>query len=156
MQSAPPGDRLESPSTRWGQRRERNLDDTMHRIRTLLVDDNEVFLESLTRFLPEIPEINVVPVGFARSGEEAVRMAGELKPDLILMDLAMPGIGGLEATRILKARHILSRIILVTVHGQTEYEAAARSAGADGFVAKSDFFDKILPLLRAFSWLEIS
>jgi purine-binding chemotaxis protein CheW len=121
----------------------------MNRIRTLLVDDNENSLQSLRGSLLQVPEMEPIAVGHASSGEEAIRMAAELKPDLILMDLDMPGMGGLAATRAIKAGTEAPRIIVVTIHDGTEYEKAAIRSGADGFVSKSDVFQQLAPLVRA-------
>jgi len=73
----------------------------MNTIRTLLVDDNEAFLVLARHLLASVPEISVV--GLGHDGYDAVRLAEELRPDLILMDLSMPGMGGLQATRLIKA-----------------------------------------------------
>jgi two-component system, chemotaxis family, chemotaxis protein CheY len=106
-------------------------------IRLFLVDDSAEFLESAARFLSADPVIAVV--GRAMSGEAALDAVEQAQPDLILMDVAMPGIGGIEAARRLKARRNPPRIIMLTLYDNPEYRALAQEAGADGFVRKSDF-----------------
>lgn len=119
----------------------------MKRVRVLLVDDNERFLESVERYLGSIPEMNIVSAGKATSGVEAIRLSAKLKPDLILMDLTMPTLNGLAATRVIKQEADAPRVIILTIHENDEYKKAAREAGADGFVTKSEFADQLLPLI---------
>lgn len=114
----------------------------MRGVKVLLVDDNRHFLESIEKFLMSTAN-GIIIVGKAFSGKEAIRVSSELKPDLILMDLAMPEMGGLEATRIIKAEHNPPRIIILTMHESEEYQKAAKEVGADGFVSKSELYDKL-------------
>jgi DNA-binding NarL/FixJ family response regulator len=115
-------------------------------IRTLLVDDNPEFLDAAGRFLASDPDIEIV--GSAISGLEAIQQVSLLNPDLILMDLAMPGINGLETTRRIKAEPGSPRIIILTLHDNPEYRSASNSVNADGFIAKSDFGSDLIPLIR--------
>ncbi|MBN1813717.1 MAG: response regulator transcription factor [Anaerolineae bacterium] len=115
-------------------------------IRVLLVDDNIAFLETAKRFLSRDPRIQIV--GGVLSGTEALERVGQLRPNLVLMDLAMDGINGLEATQLLKARADPPHVIILTLHDNPEYRAAAKRARADGFVSKSDLSDKLLPLIH--------
>ena len=119
----------------------------MKRIQVLLVDDNQIFLDSIQRFLASVKNIQVV--GCAASGEEAILLAEKLNPELVLMDLAMPGMNGLQATRILKAKEHAPSVIVLTMHDSREYQQAVESAGADGFVAKSEFGEKLQPLIES-------
>jgi len=118
----------------------------MELIRTLLVDDSAEFLDAAGRFLSSDPIIEIV--GSALSGKEAIEQVASLNPDLVLMDLAMPGINGLETTRRIKADPEAPRIIILTLHDNPEYRAASESVDADGFIAKSDFGSELLPLIR--------
>jgi DNA-binding NarL/FixJ family response regulator len=118
----------------------------MNLIRTLLVDDSPEFLEAAGRFLASDPDIEVV--GSALSGKEAIEQVALLNPDLILMDLAMPGINGLETTRRIKEETKAPRVIILTLHDNPEYRAASESVNADGFIAKSDFGAKLIPLIH--------
>lgn len=115
-------------------------------MRLLLVDDSIEFLEAAERFLNQEEGIEIV--GKARSGEEALVSARELKPDLILMDIAMPGINGLEATRRIKAEADPPMVILLTLYDSPEYRAVSKEVKADGFVTKSEFTEDLLPLIR--------
>ena len=117
----------------------------MAQLRTLLVDDSAEFLESAARFLAHAGDVDLV--GSARSGHEAITQAAELKPDLVLMDLAMPGLNGLEATRLIKARAGAPRVVIMTLYDTAEYRQAACEATADGFIAKSAIRSDLLPLI---------
>ncbi len=115
-------------------------------MRILLVDDNPKFLETASRFLSVVPEVEVV--GCVVSGRAAVEQAQQLQPDLVLMDLVMPEMDGLAATREIKAQPDAPRVIIVTLHNHQEYRAAAEAVGADGFLSKSEFGAQLLPLIR--------
>ncbi|MFQ5754097.1 MAG: response regulator, partial [bacterium] len=84
----------------------------MTSIRTLLVDDNCEFLTSCKRFLSKFPEIEVV--GYANSGYEALQQLNLLKPDLVLLDIIMPKMNGLEATRRIKSQSKSTRVVILT------------------------------------------
>ena len=117
----------------------------MAKTRVLLVDDSADFLESATLLLTAAPGLTVV--GRAASGEEALSEVERLLPDLVLMDVQMPGIGGLEATRRIKARTHAPRVILLTMHDTVEYREAAEAAGANGFLSKLAFTTAISAML---------
>ncbi len=102
-------------------------------IRVMLVDDQQLVREGLRRMLELDERIDVV--GEAKSGEEAVVKAAELDPDIILMDVRMPGMGGIEATRQLKAKECKANIIILTVY-EDKYLAQAAEAGAVGYLLK--------------------
>ena len=118
----------------------------MSKIRVLLVDDSPEFLKMATQFLATVPEID--PVGVALTGQDALVLAAGLQPDLILMDLVMPQMNGLEATRQIKAQPNAPVVIILTGHDTPEYRSAAATAGADGFVYKPELFTDLLPLMR--------
>lgn len=103
-------------------------------------------LETLVSFLGMLDCLSVV--GVARNGAQAVSLAGVLRPDLVLMDLHMPEMNGLEATRHLKARPNAPRVILVTLDDSRNRREAARKAGADGFVPKLDLYEQLPATLR--------
>lgn len=117
-------------------------------LRILLVDDSQVFLRSITRFLAMDARLEVV--GGVLSGEEAINCVLRSRPDLVLMDLAMARINGLEATRLIKAQPNPPYIIILTLNGSSEYCAASVAAGADGFVVKSEIGTALLPLIQSF------
>ena len=118
----------------------------MKRIRTLLVDDSRQFIESAKQFLGGHQWFEIV--GEAYSGREALARVAELRPDLALMDLRMPGLNGLEAARQIKARPDAPRIIITTLYDHPEYRAAALAAHADGFIAKSELGTLLLAMVE--------
>ena len=104
-------------------------------IRALLVDDSFMFLACLRELLDTHGQVQVL--GMAANGSEALDKAAELTPDLVLMDLNMPYMDGLEATGVLRQRLPDARIIIMTLEETPEAKAAARAHGAHGFVGKS-------------------
>jgi DNA-binding NarL/FixJ family response regulator len=110
------------------------------------VDNSLEFLQVAVVFLSMIPDVAVV--GTAGSGLEGLRLTAELRPDLVLMDLIMPGMNGLEATKMIKARVTPPKVIILTLYDIPEYRGAAAAAGADGFLDKAKFTEGLLPLMR--------
>ena len=115
----------------------------MKRLKVLLVDDNLEFLEVAAEFLSGHAALEIV--GMVQSGRGAVEMAAQTSPDLVIMDLAMPGVNGLQATREIKALPSPPRIIIVTMYDGPEISSLARDAGADDFITKSEFGESLLP-----------
>lgn len=105
-------------------------------IRVLIVDDSPQFLKAARMILSEDPALDVV--GGTCSGADAVDLVSRLHPDVVLMDLAMPLMNGLEATRHIKAAQRSPIVIVLTLHDNLEYRNTATAAGADGFVPKSE------------------
>ena len=103
-------------------------------IRFLLADDDAGFRATLRQLLERRVEAQVL--GEARNGEEAIRLTNDLHPDVVLMDLAMPRMNGLEATRQLKARWPDLAVIVLTVHDEDVYRRTALAAGATAFLQK--------------------
>ncbi len=112
-------------------------------MRVLIVDDTSRARQSMKALLDvwHKPE----EVCEAANGTEAVQMVEEFQPDFILMDARMPGMSGLEATRLIKAKWPQIKIIILSVF--TDYQALAIEAGADGFVSKSDSPETLRKLL---------
>ncbi|MGI9605773.1 MAG: response regulator [Acidimicrobiales bacterium] len=106
-------------------------------VRVLIVDDQLPFREA-SRMVVELTDGFEV-VGEAENGEQAVEMSAALRPDLILMDVQMPGIDGLEATRRITAADDPPRVLVMSTHESGNYEEPAVAAGAFGFVPKSAF-----------------
>ena len=119
----------------------------MSPIRVLLVDDNPKFIAAAVHFLATLPEVTVV--GYALSAQEGLAQAANLQPNLILMDIAMPNMNGLEATRELKTWPRVPYVVILTMYDNLEYRAAAKLAGADGFVTKSEFGAQLPLLIQA-------
>lgn len=109
--------------------------------RVLIVDDTSQVRRDLHQFLELSGEIEVVAE--AADGHEAIQLAIELSPDVIVMDLEMPGMDGFEATREIKRRKPSPRVVILSVHADAETVERARSVGADEFVVKAADF-KIL------------
>jgi diguanylate cyclase (GGDEF)-like protein/PAS domain S-box-containing protein len=107
------------------------------RLRVLLVDDSPDFLEAARKHLAAQPWIELV--GQAGDGAEAVALSEALKPDLVLMDVAMPGLNGIEATRRIRRLPDAPRVIMLSLHEDEEYRRHAREAGAEGYLPKSQF-----------------
>jgi DNA-binding NarL/FixJ family response regulator len=105
-------------------------------IRVLLADDHAVVRDGLTAILDEAADIRVV--GQAADGLEAVRQAGELEPDVVVMDLAMPRLNGIEATRRILAANPATRILILSQYESDQYVLDALGAGAAGYLLKRD------------------
>lgn len=106
-------------------------------VRVLIVDDQAPFRD-VARLVVELTDGFEV-VGEARSGEESVEMARSLKPDLILMDVNMPGIDGTEATKIILGESPEVMVLLLSTYEPAEYEPRASEAGASAYIPKSAF-----------------
>lgn len=123
-------------------------------VTTLLVDDHAVLRAGL-RLLLEASEIAVV--GEASSGEEAVEKARTLQPDIVIMDLAMPGMDGIRATRRITELGLGTKVLVLTIHDEDEFLVPAFNAGAAGFLNKSvadtDLIGAIEALKRGHSYL---
>ena len=106
-------------------------------VRVLIVDDQEPF-RSAARMVVEMADGFEV-AGEAESGEEGVELAAELQPDLVLMDVYLPGIDGLEATRRITKTDQPPRVLVMSTHESEEFAEAAVEAGAIAFIPKSQF-----------------
>ena len=115
-------------------------------IRLILCDDHRLVRAGLRRVLEDTPAMEVVAE--AGSGEEAMEQVRELKPDVVLMDVNMPGIGGLEATRRILQRHPSVRIIAVSMHMDEPYPSRLLSAGARGYISKDAAADEVVSAIR--------
>jgi DNA-binding NarL/FixJ family response regulator len=116
-------------------------------IRLLLADDQPLMRAGFRMILEEIDDIDIV--GEARDGVEAVRLARDLNPDVILMDVRMPGVDGIEATRRIVAAGGTARILILTTFDLDEYAFSALRAGASGFVVKDVPLDELARAIRA-------
>ena len=116
------------------------------RIRVLLVDDHSIVLEGLQSMLKESEEFEVV--GQARDGEEAVKAASELSPDVIVMDVMMPGKDGVEACREIMETLPETRVVMLTASTDEEAVIEAVAAGATGYLQKVSGMDRLLSTLK--------
>jgi two-component system response regulator NreC len=116
------------------------------RIRVLMVDDHAILREGLRALLSYYEDVEVV--GEAQDGGEAVAKAGELLPDVVLMDIAMPGMNGLEATRLIRQQYPQVRVLILTQHEDPQYVVPLLQAGASGFVTKRALGTDLINALR--------
>ena len=114
----------------------------MDSIRTILVDDNQAFLVLAKALLAEYaPRLDVIAVG--HDGYDAVRLAESMAPDLIIMDLFMPSMGGLQATRLIKAQDRPPLVLIASHYDDAKHREHCAQAGADGFIGKQDYEFKV-------------
>jgi len=115
-------------------------------MRTLLVDDDVRFRRFTKGILSNEPKIEVI--GEAGNGEEAIFKARELCPELVLMDLRMPTMNGLDATRQLKKEMPELLVLILTIFDMEEYREAAKTAGAVNFILKKSINEELIPAIR--------
>jgi two-component system invasion response regulator UvrY len=115
-------------------------------IDVLLVDDHELVRTGIRRLLDDTDGIKVI--GEASTGEEAVEKVRQCKPDVVLMDLNMPGIGGLEATRKLVQILPSVKVIVVTIHAEEPFPTRLLEAGATGYLTKGCGIDEIINAIK--------
>ncbi len=124
-------------------------------VRVLLVDDHNVVRAGLKALLESTGRVDVV--GEASTGEEAIDRARTLEPDIVIMDLAMPGMDGVQATRHITGLGLEARILVLTIHDEDEFLVPALNAGAAGFLNKSvadtDLMGAIEAVVRGHSYL---
>jgi len=115
-------------------------------IRVLVVDDHDLVRTGITRMLSDIDGLQVV--GQAESGEEALKAARDLRPDVVLMDVKMPGIGGLEATRKMLRSHPDVKVVVVTVCEEDPFPTRLLQAGAAGYLTKGAALTEMVQAIR--------
>ena len=115
-------------------------------IRVLVVDDHDLVRTGISRMLEDIEGLQVI--GQANSGEDAIRKARELRPDVVLMDVKMPGIGGLEATRKLLRSHPDLKVIAVTICEEDPFPTRLLQAGAAGYLTKGAALEEMVQAIR--------
>ncbi|MBI4787725.1 MAG: response regulator transcription factor [Chloroflexi bacterium] len=118
-----------------------------HGIRVLVVDDHAVLREGICMLLGQHADLQVV--GEARNGVEALDQVAALAPDVVLMDITMPQMDGLEATRQIKAHHPQVRVLVLTQHENKEYVLPLLQAGAAGYVLKKAGGNELVQAIRA-------
>lgn len=118
----------------------------MRELKVLLVDDHAGFIAAAVRHLRRLPWLNLV--GSAGNGIEAIAQCEVLRPDVVLMDLAMPEMGGLQATRLIKAQDAPPYIVIASHFDDGEHREHALRAGADAFVSKLAYIHDVVPLLE--------
>ena len=124
------------------------------RARVLIADDHRLFAEALSAILAGDPQLECV--GIAADGREALERARELEPDLVLMDISMPVLDGIEATRRLRRRQPRVAVLVLTGSNAERDIAGARAAGAAGYVTKDSIAATLLDAIRELVGLERS
>ncbi|OGT83675.1 MAG: hypothetical protein A3H91_10345 [Gammaproteobacteria bacterium RIFCSPLOWO2_02_FULL_61_13] len=119
----------------------------MDAIRVLLIDDSMAFLKAATAFLKGLAGVHVV--GSATNAAEGLAQVASLRPDLVLVDVVMPGMSGLHLVRLIKKGSDAPKAVVVTLHNNEAYRSVAMTAGADGFIGKPYFVAEIPPLLES-------
>ncbi|HSY33259.1 MAG TPA: response regulator transcription factor [Verrucomicrobiae bacterium] len=114
--------------------------------RVLIVDDHAVIRRGVQGILSTYPEWDLC--GEADNGQDAIRLAGELAPEVVIMDVSMPGMNGLEATRIIHDVLPETKVLLLTLHSSSEFVRSAFRAGARGYVLKSDAENELVRALN--------
>ena len=117
------------------------------KIRVLVADDHTIVRKGLCALLDGDKEIEVV--GEAENGREAIKKVEQVQPDIILMDITMPGLNGLETTRQLKKRHPKIKILILTMHDNEEYIFETLRAGASGYLVKRTAPDELISAIHA-------
>lgn len=119
----------------------------MGKIRVLIVDDHAILREGIRALLTLYSDIEVI--GEASDGLEAINETRQLSPDIVLMDIAMPGLGGLEATLEIHKQSPNSRVVILTQHDDTEYIFPILKAGAAGYILKKAVGTELVAAIRA-------
>lgn len=119
---------------------------TAQPIRVLLVDDHRILREGVRSLLAGVLGIEVV--GEAKDGESAVLQVDNVKPDVVLMDVVMPHLGGLEATARIKERHPEGVVLIMSMHDNDEYVQQAIKVGASGYVLKGVTADDLVRAIK--------
>jgi DNA-binding NarL/FixJ family response regulator len=115
-------------------------------VRVVLADDQQLIRTALSMVLAELDDVEVV--GEAATGEEAVRLVAELAPDVVVMDIRMPGMGGIEATDHITRDEPDTRVVVLTTFDDDDYVYGALRAGASGFLVKDMALDDIIAAVR--------
>jgi len=123
------------------------------KIKVLLVDDHAVLRAGLTALMEAEGDLQVI--GEASNGEDAIELARTLRPDVVIMDLSMPGLGGLEATRRISALELGVKILVLTAHAEEEYLFPVLDAGGSGYVTKTRADDDLINAVREVSRGEV-
>ena len=116
----------------------------MGKIRVLLADDHEAILARVRMVLSEEFEI----VGSVMNGNDAVTEVQRLDPDVLVIDISMPGLNGLQAASQLQSRHTRTKVVFLTVHEDRDFVDAAFSAGASAYVTKSQVTTDLIPAIH--------
>ena len=120
--------------------------EAQNKIRILIADDHPLLRQALRGILEKQPDFEVVAE--ADDGEKTVRLADELTPNVVIMDIAMPRLNGLEATRRIRGKHPATQVLVLTVHDDSEHILGIFEAGAAGYLTKSVYGEEIVGAVR--------
>ncbi len=115
-------------------------------IRILLADDHKIVFDSLRSLLDRQPDMQVV--GGAQDGRVAVSQVEELKPDVVIMDVTMPNLNGIEATRQITSEYPKTKVVALSMHSDKQFVTGILSAGASGYLTKNCSFDELVKAVR--------
>jgi len=118
----------------------------MNTYRIVVADDHALLREEIKKMLGECAEIKVV--GEASDGLEALALVEELPPDMVILDISMPNLGGIGATRQIKRFHPNVKVLILTMHNSWEYLHNAIIAGADGYLLKEEANTELFPAIK--------
>ncbi len=118
----------------------------MSAIKVLIVDDHNLVREGLKAVFDQGDEVEIV--GEAGSGEEALEMVDKVEPDVILMDISMPGMNGIQATKLIREKHTEAKIVMLTMLDQEGYVYEAVKAGATGYMLKNTSSDDLVHAIQ--------
>jgi two-component system response regulator NreC len=119
----------------------------MHKIRLLIADDHTILRQGIRALLEHEPDIQVI--GEAEDGHSAIRLSCELQPDVVLMDIAMPLLNGLEATRQIRRDSPCVKVLILSMYENEEYIRQGLAAGAMGYILKDADVSELLTAIRA-------
>jgi YesN/AraC family two-component response regulator len=119
----------------------------MNEVKVFIVEDNPAFLKVLSNYIDEVKLLKLV--GTANNGEDALELIKEVKPDLVLMDISMPGMDGIKTTyRVKKTDGCTPKVIMISFYDTPYYRQIAKAVKAEEFIGKSDLIDKLVPLIK--------
>jgi len=119
----------------------------MNKIKILLADDHTILRQGVRALLEAEPDIEVIEE--AENGRDAVKKAMRLKPDIVIMDISMPILNGLDATRLIRKRVPTTRVIILSMHKSEEYVFQTLRAGASGYLVKDSVVSDLISAIRA-------
>jgi DNA-binding NarL/FixJ family response regulator len=115
-------------------------------IRLLVVDDNDAIREHIKSFIGTEPDMEVT--GEAKDGEKAVLMARKMSPDIVLMDINMPKLSGIEAAAEIIKNNAFTKVMILSAHSDKDFVTAAFKAGVSGYVLKTAINEDLIPAIR--------
>ena len=116
-------------------------------VRIILAEDHRITREGLVNLLQERPDMEVV--GEAENGREAVKLASELSPDLVIMDVTMPDLNGIDATRIITSESNNTKVIALSMYSDKQFVQGMIQAGASGYLLKDCAFEELVSAIQA-------